>query len=143
MTTHHLPISIPDILHGKTVEWERLEFRAGILKRCCIRRVIQKADHAVCNESGARDGRCLPIRSASVVPAGGEIHSLLVKRHTMSRSPTEDGLPMMPVKRSSSIGRCDSIMDFHRTATCRRYEEKTWLAGARSVHLAMLMCYSI
>lgn len=24
MTTH-LPISIPDILHGKTVEWERLE----------------------------------------------------------------------------------------------------------------------
>jgi len=24
MTTHHLPISIPDILHGKTVEWERL-----------------------------------------------------------------------------------------------------------------------
>ena len=29
MTTHHLPISIPDILHGKTVEWERLEFKAG------------------------------------------------------------------------------------------------------------------
>lgn len=23
--THHLPISIPDILHGKTVERERLE----------------------------------------------------------------------------------------------------------------------
>ncbi|MDQ8206910.1 ATP-binding protein [Coraliomargarita sp. SDUM461003] len=29
MTTHHLPISIPDILHGKTVEWERLEFKQG------------------------------------------------------------------------------------------------------------------
>jgi ATP-dependent DNA helicase RecG len=29
MTTHHLPISICDILHGKTVEWERLEFKAG------------------------------------------------------------------------------------------------------------------
>lgn len=29
MTTHHLPISIPDILHGKTVERERLEFEAG------------------------------------------------------------------------------------------------------------------
>lgn len=29
MTTHHLPISIPDILHGKTVEWERLEFKTG------------------------------------------------------------------------------------------------------------------
>jgi hypothetical protein len=27
MTTHHLPISIPDILHGKSVEWERLEFK--------------------------------------------------------------------------------------------------------------------
>ena len=29
MTTHHLPISIPDILHGKSVEWERLEFKQG------------------------------------------------------------------------------------------------------------------
>jgi len=29
MTTHHLPISITDILHGKSVEWERLEFKAG------------------------------------------------------------------------------------------------------------------
>ena len=29
MTTHHLPISIPDILHGKSVEWERLEFKLG------------------------------------------------------------------------------------------------------------------
>lgn len=29
MTTHHLRISIPDILHGKTVEWERLEFKQG------------------------------------------------------------------------------------------------------------------
>jgi ATP-dependent DNA helicase RecG len=29
MTTHHLPISIPDILRGKSVEWERLEFKQG------------------------------------------------------------------------------------------------------------------
>lgn len=29
MTTGHLPISIPDILHGKSVEWERLEFKQG------------------------------------------------------------------------------------------------------------------
>jgi hypothetical protein len=29
MTTDHLPMSIPDILRGKTVEWERLEFEAG------------------------------------------------------------------------------------------------------------------
>jgi predicted HTH transcriptional regulator len=29
MTTHHLPISIPDILYGKSVEWERLEFKQG------------------------------------------------------------------------------------------------------------------
>jgi hypothetical protein len=29
MTTHHLPISIPDILHGKTVEWAHLEFKTG------------------------------------------------------------------------------------------------------------------
>jgi hypothetical protein len=29
MTTHHLPISIPDILHRKSVEWERLEFKLG------------------------------------------------------------------------------------------------------------------
>ena len=24
-----LPINIDDILHGRTVEWERLEFKAG------------------------------------------------------------------------------------------------------------------
>ena len=30
MTTHHLPISIPDILHGKTVEWERSQLKAGL-----------------------------------------------------------------------------------------------------------------
>gem|GEM_PF-2522718 len=29
MTTRHLFISIPDILHGITVEWEHLEFKAG------------------------------------------------------------------------------------------------------------------
>jgi ATP-dependent DNA helicase RecG len=25
----HLPINIDDVLHGQTVEWERLEFKQG------------------------------------------------------------------------------------------------------------------
>jgi len=29
MTTHHFPISIPDLLHAKTVKWARLAFKAG------------------------------------------------------------------------------------------------------------------
>ena len=25
----HLPVNINDLIHGKSVEWERLEFKAG------------------------------------------------------------------------------------------------------------------
>ena len=73
----NLPIKIDDLLHGKPVEWERLEFKAGwnpldILQTMCafandfhnlgggyiIVGVAEKEGHPVLPPAGLETGQC-------------------------------------------------------------------------------------
>jgi ATP-dependent DNA helicase RecG len=60
-----LPINILDILTGRTVEWERLEFKAGWNP--------QEVIHTLCafaNDFHKTEGRCVQMCGARISPGG-------------------------------------------------------------------------
>lgn len=64
MTTDHLPISIPDILRGKTVEWEHLEFKAGWNSEAAISKLELTQSANVCRFQLTKPAR--PLAEAQI-----------------------------------------------------------------------------